>query len=93
MHAGDLDGETALHKEQERICRQLGNLDALQHSLGNQAVILQARGDLDGAMALHKEKERICQKLGNVESLAISLINQASVLRQIGAHRRGSAAG
>ena len=30
----------ALHKEEERICRQLGNLDGLQASLGNQAIIL-----------------------------------------------------
>ena len=52
----------------------------LQASLGNQALILQARGDLDGAMALHKEEERICRELGDPAGLAISLINQAIIL-------------
>ena len=47
----------------------LGNLDGLQTSLGNQALILQARGDLDGAMALHKEEERICRQFGNLDGL------------------------
>ena len=74
---GDFDGAMALYKEQERICRELGNLDGLQASLGNQALILYTRGDLDGAMELHKEKERICRELGNVEGLAYSLVNQA----------------
>ncbi|PWR70188.1 hypothetical protein, partial [Methanospirillum lacunae] len=71
-------------KEQERICRELGNVDGLQASLGNQALILKARGDLDGAMKLHKEKERICRELGKVESLAISLANQSLILNQQG---------
>jgi hypothetical protein len=37
---GDLDGAMALHKEQERLCRELGNKDGLMRSLGNQASIL-----------------------------------------------------
>ena len=51
---GQLDQAMALHKEQERICRQLGNLDSLQISLCNQAGILYARGQLDQAMASYK---------------------------------------
>jgi tetratricopeptide (TPR) repeat protein len=77
---GDLDGAMALHKEEERICRQLGDSANLQRSLGNQALILEARGDLDGAMALHKEEERICRELGNPAGLARSLANQALLL-------------
>jgi tetratricopeptide (TPR) repeat protein len=79
----------ALHKEKERICRQLGNLDGLQRTLGNQALILQACGDLDGAMALHKEEERICRQVGTVEGLAVSLANQASVLWKMERAREG----
>ena len=86
---GELDTAMALHKEQERICRQLGNLDGLSRTLGNQALILKDRGDLDGAMALFKEVERICRQLGNVESLAIALANQAAVLAQMGRAREG----
>jgi len=84
---GDLDRAMALHKEEERLCRQSGNRDGLQRTLGNQALILHDRGDLDGAMVLHKEKERICRQLGSVEGLARSLANQASVLRQMGRAR------
>jgi len=74
----------ALHQEEERICRELGNKDGLQRSLGSQALILRLRGDLDGAMALHQEEGRICRELGNKNSLAISLINQALILRERG---------
>ena len=45
----------ALLQRSGALCRELGNKDGLQMSLGDQALILQARGDLDGAMALHKE--------------------------------------
>ncbi len=81
---GDLDGAMKLLKEEERTCRELGNVDSLQASLGNQALILKARGDLDGAMKLHKEEERICRELGNVDSLQISLGNQALILKARG---------
>jgi len=81
---GDLDGAMALLKEQERICRQLGNLDGLSRTLGNQALILKDRGDLDGAMALHKEEERICRQLGNLDGLSRTLGNQALILKDRG---------
>ncbi|MDD5189217.1 MAG: tetratricopeptide repeat protein, partial [Methanoregula sp.] len=83
----DLDGAMKLHKEEERICRELGNINGLQACLGNQALILKARGDLHGAMKLFKEKERICRELGNVNGLAISLINQALILAQQNRHQ------
>jgi len=77
-----------LHKEEERICRELGNKDGLQRTLGNQANIFYTRGELDEAMRLNKEQERICRELGNKEGLAISLINQASLLsNKLGRHK------
>lgn len=69
-----------LYKETEQICRELGNKDGLQTSLGNQAGILYDHGDLDGAMTLFKEKERICRELGNKARLARSLVNLATLL-------------
>jgi tetratricopeptide (TPR) repeat protein len=81
---GDLDGAMVLHKEQERICRQLGNLAGLQTTLGNQALILKDRGDLDGAMALHEEEERICRQLGNLDGLQATFGNQALILKARG---------
>ncbi len=81
---GDLDAAMVLHKEGERICRQLDNADGLQASLGNQALILRARGDLDGAIALLKEVERICRHLGDLHVLQATLGNQAVILRNRG---------
>jgi tetratricopeptide (TPR) repeat protein len=77
---GDLDGAMALHKEEERICRELGDKDGLSTSLGNQALILSDREDLDGAMALYKECERIWRELGNKQRLQALLGNQAPIL-------------
>jgi hypothetical protein len=37
---GDLDGAMAHYKEQERLCRELGNPEGLAISLVNQALIL-----------------------------------------------------
>jgi hypothetical protein len=37
-----LDGAMTLHKEKERICRQQGNKDSLQKTLGSQAILLAA---------------------------------------------------
>src|ERR1019366_625362 len=89
---GELDGAMALHKEEERICRELGNKDGLSKSLAGQASILKARGELDGAMALHKEEERICRELGNPQGLSISLANQALIVNGLPG-RRGEARG
>jgi hypothetical protein len=69
----------ALRKEQEHLCRELGDKQGLQGTLGNQGVILQARRDMDGAMVLHKEQERLCRELGNRRDLSISLGNQALI--------------
>ncbi len=76
---GDLEGAMKLHKEQEHICKELGNKDGIQMSLGNQAVILQAWSDLEGAMKLYKEQERICKEIGNKDHLSASLGNQALI--------------
>jgi hypothetical protein len=55
-----------LYKEQERICRELGNKYGLEISLGNQANILYDRGDLDGAMKLAQEAYDLATKHGYV---------------------------
>jgi tetratricopeptide (TPR) repeat protein len=77
-------GDLALYKDQERLCRQSGDLNGLQASLGKQAGILYGRGDLDGALTLWKEREGICRQLGNLDGLSRSLGNQANILYERG---------
>ena len=81
---GDPDGAWRLFREQERICRAIGNQQGLQASLGNQALVLRARGDLDGALALHAEQERICRSIGDGDGLHTSLANRALILKARG---------
>ena len=81
---GQLDQAMALHKEQERICRELADKAGLQASLGNQALILKAWGQLDQATALLREEERICRELADKAGLQASLGNQALVLKDWG---------
>jgi tetratricopeptide (TPR) repeat protein len=83
--AADQADAMELYKEQERICRELGNKAGLQDSLHYQGLILYARGDLDGAMALYKESELIIRELGNKEWLWRVLSNQAAILKDSGA--------
>jgi hypothetical protein len=49
-------------QQQEALCLELGNKDGLQHSYGNQALILQAWGRLKEALALLKKRVSISVK-------------------------------
>jgi ATP/maltotriose-dependent transcriptional regulator MalT len=62
----------------------------LGSSLGNQALILQARGELGAAMALLKQQDDICRELVDREGLATSLANQAQILWQQGKTELGA---
>jgi tetratricopeptide (TPR) repeat protein len=66
-------------KEQERICRDLGDKECLHSCLGNQSLIFSDWGELKEAMTLHKEEERLCRELGNRARISESLGNQALV--------------
>ncbi len=77
---GDWDGAMALHREEERLCREMGQKDGLSVALGRQALILRDWGDLEGALALHREEERLCREMGNKELLARVLTNEAVIL-------------
>jgi len=61
---GDLDKAMALHKEQEGLCRQLGDLAAVANSLGGQATILHRRGEPEKAMPLLDEALRLATQQG-----------------------------
>ena len=66
-----------LLKEQEQLCRELGNKHALAISLGNQAIILESRGDFDTAIQLLKEQEQLFQELGNKDAVSTLCSHQA----------------
>jgi len=80
MNSGYLEIAMDLLKEQEKIGRFSGNINYIQNSLGNQALILKTWGKLDEAMGLFKEQENIFRKLGDKHRLQLSLGNQAIVL-------------
>ena len=74
-----------LHKEKEQICRELGNKDGLQLSLGNQALIHQNRGE---AGSCHGTPQRtgtdLPGKLGTKTDSSESSGNQALIHRDLG---------
>jgi hypothetical protein len=73
-----------LHKEEERICREIGHKRDLAMSLSNQAIILRMRSNLDGALALHKEAERSLREIGYKYGLQEALGEQAITLYEQG---------
>ena len=61
---GDLDGAMALHKEKERICRQLGNVDGLAISLANQADMLADSGQAREGLSKAEEAYQLASMHG-----------------------------
>ncbi|MHB8806471.1 MAG: DUF4062 domain-containing protein [Anaerolineaceae bacterium] len=78
--------QEAMHflKEQERICREMGNKEQLQISLGNQALILREWGRSEEAFKLLKELEDSYRESGNQYGLQLALGNQALILHSQG---------
>jgi ATP/maltotriose-dependent transcriptional regulator MalT len=59
---GELDAALELNKEQEKICRQLGNPDGLAVSLANQALFHKEKGDAERALALAQEAHNLAKE-------------------------------
>lgn len=78
---GRLNEALRLHEYLVQNYRKTGDLDNLQDSLGNQALVLHGLGDLDAAMTLYRQKETICRDLKNYNGLQSSLGNQARISR------------
>jgi tetratricopeptide (TPR) repeat protein len=70
--------------EEERICRERGDIDETQSLLGYHAVIYQNSGNSDMAMKLLKEQERMCREIEKKDDLSICIGNQALILQSHG---------
>jgi hypothetical protein len=74
----------ALHKEQERICRQLGNPSGLANSLANQASIQAKRSQFRAAIALAEQALETAQSHGltalaqQIQAILARIRSQAS---------------
>jgi hypothetical protein len=75
---GDLDGAMKLHKEEEHLCRELGNKDGLAISLISQALFLGLSMNKPGeAMSLVDEALRLVTSFGHA-----SLAKQVESIRE-----------
>ncbi|MGD0736657.1 MAG: ATP-binding protein [Terracidiphilus sp.] len=81
---GDLKGAMGLYKQQESLCRELGNNKGTSSALAGQASILYARGDFKGALTLLQDYERECREIGDKYGQATSLGSQAPIVREHG---------
>lgn len=81
MDTGHPEEAQALWDYAVEQAREVGDRSALQASLGNKALALQARGELDGALAVLEEQEDLCRASGEGTGLAMSLNNQAGILQ------------
>jgi tetratricopeptide (TPR) repeat protein len=76
---GRLEEAMILHKEEEKVCEELGHQAGLARSYGSQAMILKAWGKSPKAMVLHKKEEKIWEDLVHRAGLAFSYGSQAMI--------------
>jgi hypothetical protein len=84
---GELDAALRITRREEDLRAGRDDREAkdgLQHSYGNQALILKAWGRLEEALALHKKEEALCLELGDKDGLQRSYGNQALILKAWG---------
>ena len=82
--SGKLEEAMVLLEKTESIYRQKRDMQGLQISLGNQAIILYLWGRYDEALKLNQEKEKICRDLDDTEGIEASLNNQAIIYKALG---------
>jgi tetratricopeptide (TPR) repeat protein len=76
---GDLEGALALHRDQERICRQCNDKDILQSCLADMAMVLRAQGKLEIATTMLDGAEQLARELANKYVLARILGNRGAI--------------
>jgi hypothetical protein len=81
---GDLVRAMLLFKQQESLCREIGNNKGVSSALSGQASIHYAQGDLKRALILLENYERACREIGDKYGQATSLGSQAPIVREHG---------
>ena len=71
-------------KQQEALCKELGDNRGLSESLGNQAAILIVWRRFEEAIKYLKQVETFCKEFGDKASLSACLGNQAMILAECG---------
>lgn len=84
MKGGEMNRAMVLLKEEEQICREVGQESWLIGNLVNQGLVLEEQGDLEGALARYREQETIARKAGEKEGLADAISGQGRVQRANG---------
>jgi len=69
-----------LYRQQEQLCRELGDKVGCWKCLNEQGIIVFTQGRFDLAMGFFKEVEQIALELQDYAGLAMSLANQAEVI-------------
>lgn len=91
ISSGELGQAMELLKEEERICREVGEETWLIGNLVNQGIVLEDQGDLEGALGCYREQEVIARRAGEKEGLADALSGQGRVHRARGENDRALA--
>ncbi len=74
----------AFYREQEMLCREIGDKKNLANCLGNLGNVLHLMGNLRDAMSLHIEEEQLCLELQDHVGLLACLSNQAIIMYDLG---------
>lgn len=77
-----------MHRQAERICRELGDTENLHRALGNQALVLRDIEQLKEALEKHKEEEAICRDRRDLNELSICLGHKGVILYLLGDLKR-----
>ena len=80
---GEFDDALALLKEEERLCREHGDIAGRAQALNNQALILEEQ-DVKRAATLYSRSAEMNREIGEMEGLASTVCNQARLLADSG---------
>ncbi|MFC1849791.1 tetratricopeptide repeat protein, partial [candidate division CSSED10-310 bacterium] len=79
MEAGEYGQARSLYEEEERLCREAGDVIDLQTSLSNQCCLFVKIDEYEKALAKSMEAEELCRTRGYEPGLVACLLSQAGI--------------